>query len=75
VDSEYNKAIAYIDEQYAITKAKLGVAVPLPLSRPAPELLDAYDAYNRISSPTKDDEDDLLRYKTKRIAPFSTDAI
>jgi hypothetical protein len=75
VDSEYNKAIAYIDEQYAIAKAKLGVAAPLPPSRPAPESSDAYDAYNRLSSPTEDDEDDLLRYKTEMIAPLSTDAV
>jgi hypothetical protein len=75
VDSEYNKAIAYSDEQYAIAKAKLGVAAPLPPSRPAPESSDAYDAYNRLSSLTEDDEDDLLRYKTERIAPFSTDAV
>jgi hypothetical protein len=66
VDSEYNKAITYIDEQYAIAKAKLGVAVPLPPSRPAPEASYAYDAYNRLSSPTEDDEDDLLRYKLRR---------
>ena len=34
-----------------------------------------YDAYNRLSSPTKDDKDDLQRYMSERIAPFATDPL
>jgi hypothetical protein len=37
--------------------------------------LNLYDAYNRLSSPTKDDEDDLQRYMSERIAPFATDPL
>jgi hypothetical protein len=37
--------------------------------------LNLYDAYNRLSSPTKDDKDDLQRYISKQIAPFATDPL
>jgi hypothetical protein len=37
--------------------------------------LNLYDAYNRLSSPTKDDEDDLQRYISERIAPFAIDPL
>jgi hypothetical protein len=37
--------------------------------------LNLYNAYNRLLSPTKDDEDDLQRYISEQIAPFATDLL
>jgi hypothetical protein len=37
--------------------------------------LTAYEAYNRLSSPTEDEDDDLHRYKSARIEKFGTDPL
>jgi hypothetical protein len=72
---EYNKAISYIESQYDLTKLQLGVAAAPPSQTSRSQEFDAYDAYNRLSSPTEDEQDDLYRYKHERLAPFGTDAL
>jgi hypothetical protein len=74
---DYNQALAYIKKQYTLTKIQLCVTAPTSCtdSRPQSKEFDAYDAYNRLSSPTEDDQDDLYRYKSERIVPFGTDAL
>jgi len=58
---EYRKALAYIDKQYNITKSRHGVAIaPTDLTPIQKELTD-YDAFNRLLSPSDDDDDDLHR--------------
>jgi hypothetical protein len=46
-----------------------------PRSRPATTArteLDAFDAYNRLSSPQEDEDDGLQRYRDDKISPFGT---
>jgi hypothetical protein len=72
---EYRKALAYIDKQYNITKSRHGVAIaPTDLTHIQKELTDC-DAFNRLLSPSDDDDDDLHRYKSARIVVFGTDPL
>jgi hypothetical protein len=72
---KYRKALAYIDKQYNITKSRHGVAIaPTDLTPIQKELTD-YDAFNRLLSPSDDDDDDLHRYKSARIVAFGTDPL
>jgi hypothetical protein len=43
-------------------------------SQPSRELT-AYEQYNRLSSPTEDEDDDLQRYKSAKIEKFGTDPL
>jgi hypothetical protein len=71
---EYNKALEYIEKEYNATKERLGVVPTDPRPSQSQEL-SAYDAYNRLSSPIEDEDDDLYRYKAERIVKHGTDAL
>lgn len=72
---EIKKARCYIDSQYLIAKAASTTTQQQPAMPVVSKDLNLYDAYNRLSSPTEDDEDDLQRYMSERIAPFATDPL
>ena len=72
---EIKKARYYIDSQYLITKAASTTTQQQPAMPVVSKDLNLYNAYNRLSSPTEDDEDDLQRYMSERIAPFATDPL
>jgi hypothetical protein len=73
---ECNKALDYIEEQYNLTKARLGAGAVVRDPRPRqPTELDAYDTYNRLSSPNEDEANDLYRYKSEKIVAFGIDPL
>jgi hypothetical protein len=73
---ECNKALDYIEEQYNLTKARLGAGAVVRDPRPRqPTELNAYDTYNRLSSPNEDEADDLYRYKSEKIVAFGIDPL
>jgi hypothetical protein len=77
---EYYKAIACVEEQYNLLKNEIGATAEVSTSARARALqpsreLTAYEQYNRLSSPTEDEDDDLQRYKSAKIEKFGTDPL
>jgi len=52
-----------------------GSAVELTDPRPSSQELSTYDSYNRLSSPTDDEDDDLFRYTAERVVKHGIDAL
>jgi hypothetical protein len=74
-DFEYNKAVACIHNEYSHAKKRFierNPVAPKPLK--ATEL-DDFTAYNRLSSPSEDHNDDLERYKIDKAAVFDVNPL
>lgn len=71
---EYNRALAVINDVYLNAKEKHGRPAPAPVRLNRAEL-DDFDAYNRLSSPYEDEDDDLQRFIAEKPAQFGTDPL
>jgi hypothetical protein len=73
---DFNKAVAVINDVYLTTKEQHGRPAPPPVtSRLNREELDDFDAYNRLSSPYEDEDDDLQRYLAEKPVRFGIDPL
>ena len=70
-----NKAVVVINDVYLTAKEKHGRPAPPPPARFNREELDDFDAYNRLSSPHEDEDDDLQRFIAEKPAQFGTDPL
>jgi hypothetical protein len=71
---EYNRALAVVREVYLVAKEKHGRPAPAPVRFNRTEL-DDFDAYNRLSSPHEDEDDDLQRFMAEKPVQFGTDPL
>jgi hypothetical protein len=72
---EFNKVVAVINDTYLTAKEKYGRPAPPPPARLNREELDDFDAYNRLSSPCEDEDDDLQRYLGEKSIKFGIDPL
>jgi hypothetical protein len=65
-----------VQEQYNLAKSKHGITAPRDVrSTKQTAELSPYEAFNRLSSPCEDDDDDLQVYMSEKAVAFGTDAL